>query len=206
MAKYLHGINGPFQGKVGTVTGCKWKSVDYMRITGYKRTKNISVEEQATRSRFTAAQYWLKPLKVFIREGFKGYKPRVEGFNAAKSYLMLHAMTGVQVDPALVKVSYGDLPNASEIAVAMEGEELVFTWGPSMVPDGDGRDQVMLLAYDVQEGFAYMNIAGAFRKTGREILNVGRQFPGTMLDIYVGFNAWNRTRQSTSEYLGLMEF
>jgi hypothetical protein len=206
MAKYLHGINGPFMGKVGTVTGCKWKSVDYMRVTGYKRTKKVSEEEQANRSKFTAAQYWLKPLKTFLREGFKGYKPTVEGFNAAKSYLMLHAMTGPAVEPALVKVSYGDLPNAGEMTVSREGDDLVFTWDTSLVPDGDGRDQVMLLAYDVQEGSAHMNIAGAFRKTGREILNIGRQLPGTMLDIYVGFNAWNRTRQSTSEYLGLMEF
>jgi hypothetical protein len=206
MAKYLHGINGPFMGKVGTVTGCRWKSVDYMRITGYKRTKNISEEEQANRSRFSAAQYWLKPLKAFIREGFRGYKPTVEGFNAAKSYLMHHAMSGSVVDPGLVKVSYGNLPNAEEIAVSVEGDDLVFTWDNATVPDGDGRDQVMLLAYDVQEGFAHMNVAGAFRKTGREILSIGRQLPGTMLDIYVGFNAWNRTRQSTSEYLGLMEF
>jgi len=91
--------------------------------------------EIANRNRFAIAQAWLKPLIGFVREGFKGYSPTVEGFVAAKSFLLRNAIEGEYPDyiinPAKMKLSYGDLPMAADPAVAYQADtnELVFCLG-----------------------------------------------------------------------------
>lgn len=44
------------------------------------------------------AQAWLRPVTQFVREGFKEYTPTVEGFLAAKSYLLKNAFEGTAPD------------------------------------------------------------------------------------------------------------
>jgi hypothetical protein len=205
MAKYYNGINGPFHGKVGTVAGCKWKTEHYMRSTGFERTKNISDKEKENRSHFTLAQLWLKPLTPFLRVGFKGYTPLVEGFSAAKSYLMQNAMNGNMIIPELVRVSSGNLANPENCAVTRDGDDLIFNWDDSIGEDADPRDQVMLMAYDVEQAFAYTMVAGGFRESGIERMNIQYQKAGSRLEVYIAFNSWDRSRQSNSEYLGFVE-
>lgn len=89
MGRYKDGINGAFKGKVGSVVGCSWKGINYMRSLPKTRTSTVLSEaEQANRQKFTIAHAWLKPLKDVIRLGFKNYSPTIEGFLAAKSYLL----------------------------------------------------------------------------------------------------------------------
>jgi hypothetical protein len=205
MAKYYNGINGPFRGKVGTVAGCKWKSEHYMRSTGFERTKNISDKEKDNRSHFTVAHMWLKPLTPFLRVGFKGYTPLVEGFTAAKSHLMRNAMEGNAIHPDLVRVSSGTLANPENFRVEVAGDNLVFNWDVSAGEDAHPRDQVMLMAYDIADKSAYMVSAGGFRESGMELINIKYHSPGSRLELYIAFNSWDRSRQSNSEYLGFVE-
>lgn len=57
MAKYNYGINGPFSGKLGSVVGCTWKGIPYMRSLPKKRTAKISEAEQANRKKFEVAHF-----------------------------------------------------------------------------------------------------------------------------------------------------
>src|SRR5690242_11507600 len=119
MATYTNGITGDFSGKVGTVIGSSWKGKPYMKSLHKKRTIPAHKMEQLNRNKFAMAHQWLQPITFFVRAGFKGYTDTVEGFLAAKSYLLKNAFEGVGdelvINPALMKVSYGDLPLPTNI-------------------------------------------------------------------------------------------
>jgi len=206
MGKLPFGINGPIQGKIGTVHGSSWKGIPYVKGPYKKRTKKVSKPEAANRNKFADAQAWLQPLTLFVRQGFKGFTDTVEGFIAAKSYLLKNAFEGVQPDihinPALALVSFGDLPLSNDIAVEKTAEgQLLFTWDASYVSGASPHDQVMLLAYDIENAKAYHSITGQFRSTGADTLHIP-VVAGKSYHLYFAFTAADRSRQSHSVYLG----
>lgn len=206
MGKLISGLNGPIHGKVGSVIGSSWKGIPYVKGPYKKRTTKVSKKEKTNRNKFSMAQYWLKPLLDFVRQGFKGYSPTVEGFGAAKSWLLLHAFEGagqdMRINPALVKVSHGDLPLSNDITVEKTPSgELQFTWDNSYVKEGSLYDQVMLLAYDINQQAAYYTTTGQFRSTGMDVLKIPKT-KGRTYHLYLAFTAADRSRQSHSVYLG----
>ena len=115
MGRLINGIHGPFVGKVGSVIGSSWKGIPYIKAAHKARTKTVSTAEKGNRNKFAMAQRWLKHVLEFVRIGFKGYTPTVEGFLAAKSLLLRNSFEGVKPDifinPALVKLGHGTLAN-----------------------------------------------------------------------------------------------
>ena len=207
MATYTDGINGKFNGKVGTVIGSSWKGIPYMKSLHSKRTIPAHKDEQLNRNKFAMAHRWLQPVTDFVRAGYKGYTATVEGFLAAKSYLLKNAFEGEGADmiinPALMKVSYGDLPLAENISAAKTSpNELQVTWDGSIKSGLHARDQVMILAYDIENGKARFNITGQFRYLGVDTLYIPPAIPERTYHIYAAFVAADRSRQSTSVYLG----
>ena len=206
MGKLLNGINGPIKGRVGPVIGSSWKGIPYLKGPHKKRTKRISLKEKNNRQKFKVAQYWLKPTLDFVRQGFKGYSLLSEGFVAAKSHLMKNAMEGegetLRIDPAKVKLSMGDLALPDNVAAEVgEGNEILFTWDPRSVRDANNRDQVMMMAYDVERKIALYITEGQFRSTGRDTLPVYSK-SNTKYQVYIAFVAADRSSQSESVYLG----
>jgi len=206
MGRLLSGINGPVQGKIGTVIGSSWKGIPYLKGPYKKRTTKVRKGEAANRSKFAMAHYWLRPLLDFVRVGFRGYTPTVEGFNAAKSLLLLHAFEGVlpdrYINPALVLVSAGALPLSNDMAVEKTSAgRLQFTWDPAWVQGGHSKDQVMMLAYDIEHSKAYFTTVGQFRDVGADVLNTNPT-PGRTYHLYCAFSAADRSRQSNSVYMG----
>jgi hypothetical protein len=204
MARIINGINGEFSGKVGTVVGATWKGIPYMRSRPSKRTIPPSPLEIANRYKFGFTQAWLRPLLAFVREGFKGYSPTVEGFIAAKSYLHKHAIEGegpqLTINPAKVKLSHGSLPLPAKITCRQKGKrDLEFTWDVSNIADSSSKDQAMILAYDVEKANAVFRTTGQFRSTGKDILP---ELPAGTYHVYAAFVAADRSRQSDSIYLG----
>jgi hypothetical protein len=207
MATYSDGINGKFRGKVGTVIGSSWKGIPYMKSLHAKRTIPAHKNEQLNRNKFTMAHRWLQPVTDFVRAGYKGYTPTMEGFLAAKSYLLKNAFEGegtdMVINPALMNVSYGDLPLPENIIAAKTApNELQITWDGSKNSGPHARDQVMMLAYDIENGKATFNITGQLRYVGVDTLFISPAIPERTYHIYVAFVAADRTRQSASVYLG----
>ena len=205
MARLPQSILGPIRGKIGPVIGSSWKGIPYLKAAHKTRTKSISDKEKANRQKFALAHTWLRPLLHFVRHGFKAYTPTVEGFVAAKSWLLKHAMevteTGLRVNPSRMQVSHGDLPLPGNIAVELKAPgELQFSWDTAYVSDGNSCDQVMLLAYNVEKEQAFYVLTGEFRYKGADILKVP---VGTgTYELYLSFTAHDRSRQSHSVYLG----
>jgi hypothetical protein len=205
MGRLLGGVNGQIQGKVGNMIGSSRNGIPYVKGPYKKRTGTVSEKELLNRKKFAAAQAWLSPLVEFVRVGFNGYSQRSQGFIAAKSWLLKNSFTGegdnLRIDPALVKVSNGDLPNPENIAVTQtETGDLKFTWNTAN--DGSrNSDQVMMLAYDVEKAFAFIKTTGQLLSTGVDILPLDRTH-GKNFHVYAAFNAADRSRQSDSVYLG----
>ena len=207
MAKIPQGINGPIVGSIGSVVGSSWKRMPYIKKEYKERTKKVTQKELANRSKFGASQSWLQPITTFVREGFKKYTETVEGFLAAKSYLSHNAWEGtgedMHINPALMKVSYGNLPLSGDIAVGKTADnQLQFTWDTAHVDGTSSNDQVMLLAYNIEDARVYATTTGQFRRTGADTLTISQ--PGTY-HLYLAFTAADRSRQSHSVYLGAID-
>ena len=152
------------------------------------------------------AHAWLTPVKGFVREGFKGYTSTVEGFIAAKSYLLKNAFEGIapdlHINPALVKVSYGELPLPANITVhAATKDTIQFTWSTENSTGKRKYDQVMLLAYDIVNRHAFHQLIGELRKAGSDKVKV--HIPeGKVYHLYIAFVSADRSIQSDSLYMG----
>jgi hypothetical protein len=210
MARFTQGINGPFQGKVGRVIGATWKGIPYMRSLPKKRRSAPSEKELANRKKWSLSQSWLQPITEFIQLGWKGYSQKSEGFVAAKSYLLKHAFEGegpdIHINPALVKLSAGDLPLPASMQInRLDGQLIQFTWDTAFDDEKAHKgDQVMLLAYNVEEKETEYNLIGQLRKNGSDVLELPEKTPGTY-HLYAAFISYDRTRQSDSVYLGTVE-
>jgi len=205
MGKLVNGINGPFVGKVGNVIGSSWRGIPYMKSRGL-RTKPATPGEKLNRFIFGMTQQWLFPLTDFLRVGFKNYTLTNQGVNAAKSYLYKHALikNGYDsvIDPALMKVSRGDLPLPNRIQAELSPDnKLVFTWETESCDRKHEFDQAILLVYDINEKEAKMSLNGQFRHTGRDVLDLTDTILQTFV-VYAAFISADRNNQSDSVYLG----
>ncbi len=205
MGRLSNGVHGALQGKMGQMIGSSRNGIPYVKGLYKDRTKTVSEKELANRKKFALAQSWLKPLLDFVREGFRGFSQRSEGFIAAKSWLLKNSFiqnaSGMSIDPALVKVSFGDLYLPENLSVSQtDTGDLKFTWDP-VYKNGSGYDQLMVLAYDLERGYVQFNTTGQFRSTGTDMLKLERSRGKNFL-VYAAFNAADRSRQSDSVYLG----
>ena len=211
MGRLTGGINGPIIGKVGTVIGSTWKGKPYVKAINGKGVKTKRGKyEKAYQSDFSILHYWLKPIIEFVRAGFEGYSNEVHAFNAAKSLALKNAFRGEPgnrvLDPALIQLSWGDLPLPEDITVTKTGEfELTFSWEADVkISDTNPCDQVMMLAYSPDKQASFYTVTGQFRKAGSDQLTIPQHHPG-IYHIYFAFRAHDRSRQSVSVYLGTVE-
>ena len=210
MARLVNGINGPLLGKVGTVIGQTWKGEFYVRSLPVRRKKEKGPLEAANQSDFALLHSWLHPILGFLRAGFNGYSNRVHAFNAAKSLALKNAFQGKKgervFDPALVQVSWGDLPLPSGITVEKSGDfEVTFSWDVDPKANGGHEyDQAMLLVYNDADKKSMKKLPGQFRSTGWDKLSISNDHPGSY-HVFFAFMAHDRSRQSSSVYLGKVE-
>ncbi len=84
MGKIFTGVNGGFSGKVGSVIGSSWRSVNYMRGLSKPSDKATTEKQQAQRLRFATAIRFLKQISDVLNEGYAGQvTSRVTGYNLA---------------------------------------------------------------------------------------------------------------------------
>lgn len=207
MARLVNGINGPVIGKVGTVTGSSRNGVAYLKSNNVRKAKQTP-NELIAKERFATAHKFLQPMLDYLREGFR-HQPK-KGYNGAKSYTLYNAMEGEpmhsSVNPALVKVSLGDLPLSEDIAVRYENGQLLFTWNTENPAGGSPFDQLMSLAYSphrTHQRVRYQTTS-ALRKAGTDSLAIPTA-AGRIYHVYVAFTAADRSRNSDSLYLGTVE-
>ncbi|WP_316817387.1 DUF6266 family protein [Pedobacter nyackensis] len=207
MARIKNGILGGFSGKVGTVVGYNLGDESHMRALPRRHAK-FTENELLNMAKFKLVQDHLTPLKDFLRVGFKDYGTKMGGYRSAISYTRKIALVsddaGFYIDPALLKVSGGNLPQAvNPVAIFEDPMHVKFTWDITNISSEYRADQAMLLIYDVSDRAVITYIlSGNFRSSGSQTVEIPNTFKGKEVDVYIGFVAADRSKQSDSQYLG----
>ncbi|MES2418590.1 MAG: DUF6266 family protein [Bacteroidota bacterium] len=206
------GINGPFKGKVGNVIGYQLNGQNIIKGLPRKSAKNKrgSVAQKESRSKFIKIQKFLKPILPFIRVGFnmEGRSRLISAHNAAKSYNLLNAFNAEgELDYSKVLVTYGNLPSPLNVQIATDDIGMHFSWTNNA--DNDSaykRDQVMFLAYNLNDGYARYMLSGARRKAEQETIEIWKGSKEKEFHTWIAFIADDRQDISMSTYLGKVTF
>ena len=144
MGTIKQGILGGFSGKVGTVVGSTWKSINYMRALAVSIHNPNTVKQQCQRGKFRMAAHFCKAAKPVIQNGFREYAFRQTPVNAAMSYLLRNAVEGCAENATLdfdkVRVSQGSLTAATDATVDVTGSKATFRWTDNS-GTGDAKEE-----------------------------------------------------------------
>jgi hypothetical protein len=212
MAIIENGANGGFTGKAGSVTGYyangKWIIRGLRKLSA--KNKKGTVKQQAARARFAKMQAFLAPIIYFIRIGFnlESKKRMMTAHNVAKSYNMLNAQ---EADGTIlysnVCVSFGHLIGVEGLDVQAANNALQFSWTDNSNADHTrSLDQVMLLAYDVDNNITHVEVGGAKRNKCAETLVIPGLNAGANYHAWISFISNDRLQISRSTYCGLYSF
>ena len=210
MATIKNGILGGFNGKIGTAVGYQIGDESYIRALPIRRAKPTK-NELVNRAKFKLVQDTLNPLKDFLKVGFKNYGTKTGGYRSAVSYTRKIALVaddaGIYIDPTLLKVSGGDLPQAVNPIATFEAQmHIKFNWDTNHITYEHTSDQAMVVVYDMENKMAITRIFdGAFRRDGTLTVEIPHDFKGRKVHAYIGFVSDDREIQSDSQYLGKIE-
>lgn len=192
MGTIKQGILGGFSGKVGTVVGGTWKSVNYMRALPVSVANPRTEKQLCQRTKFSLAVSFLSSITPFVRIGYSMYAQKQSGFNAALSYIIKNAFTmngaDLSMDYNKVMVSRGSLISAFNAAVTLEDDKASFSWDDnSGMGDALETDLAMLLVYNKDKGEAVYNPAAAMRSAVKAELELPVSWRSDALVAYLGF-------------------
>ena len=208
MGTINQGVTGGFSGKVGTVVGGNWNGIDYMRSTAASYSDAKSSPQLNQRAKFYAIIQFLKPLKGFLRIGFKKRAVNMTAFNAATSYNMANALKGTlptyEIDYSKVLVSQGKLPGAlNPTAVSSSVAEIRFTWdNNSGKINAMANDNAVLVVYNPIKQDALWVVAGQTRIIGSQTFTLPASFSGDEVQCYLSFQNASQSLISDSQFVG----
>ena len=207
MGTIKQGILGGFSGKVGTVIGSSWKGISYMRGRA-QNVKNPRTEGQMEqRSKFSLTLEFLKPITAYIRTGYKMYANKQTAFNAAMSYIVKNAVSGIypnyMLDFSQVLVSRGTLTQPLNANAAMSAGKVSVSWTDNS-GQGDAQpiDVAMPLAFNTNNGEAVFSTNSATRADQLAELTFPADWAGDTVEIYIGFISADGINVANSLYLG----
>lgn len=158
MARFIKGIHGAFQGKVGNIVGSSWRGIDYVRSLPKKSSKAASEDQLAQRMKFGMTTSFLKSIKDILMLGFSDSKQRNKtGYNVAFQQFINNAFQGAYpnftVDYSVVKIASGGLAALVGLqTVESFPKVLSLTWDPiGNRFNAFDDDQVLVILYDVIE-------------------------------------------------------
>lgn len=208
MARFIKGIHGAYQGKVGNIVGSSWRGIDYVRSLPKKSSKAASEDQLAQRMKFGMTTSFLKSIKDVLMLGFSDSKQRNKtGYNVAFKQFINNAFVGsypnFTIDYAAVKIASGGLASLVGLqAVEAFPKVLSLTWDPiGNRFNAFDDDQVLVILYDQVDNlfFAY---EGATRLDATMEITLPDSYTGKTI---VGWT-FNIHRDgvitSSSQYLG----
>lgn len=208
MGKIAQGILGGLSGKVGNIIGGSWKGIDYIRIKPSSVANPRTVGQVNQRNKFTVTLEFIQAVKPFIQKGYKFLAVKKTAFNAAMSYVLNNAITGVEpdfeVDYATALVSRGGLSAAlnpsTDLATA---GEVTFNWDDNSAEgNANATDKAMLLVYNPSKKESISLTDGADRTVGTQIVAIPTTYAGDTVELFMAFITVDGSQVSNSTYLG----
>lgn len=207
MGQIKQGILGGFSGKVGTVIGSNWKGISYMRAIASNVKDARTAKQLAQREKFAFTLNFLKPLRSFIRVGFKMYARQQTAFNAAMSYTLKNVIKGASpnwtVDYPKMMVSRGSLDLPMNIQkLSIEGEIGISWLDNSGTGNALDTDFAMPLAYNADKQEVVYNMTSSCRGDEGVSLMYPSNWVGDTVHVYLGFVSEDGYLISDSVYVG----
>ena len=208
MGTFKQGIYGGYSGKVGNVVGSSWKGIDVMRIMPASVANPQTVPQETQRSKFSVTMAFLQPLSQFLRTGFKNYAIKMSGINAAMSYNIKNAITGVYPYQAInypnALVSRGSLPAAlNQVAASTVAATVLFTWDDNSSESGaSALDKSLIVVYNPVKNQAVTISQLAERADGTQTVTVPDSFSGDQVQCYIGFINVKGDEVASSRFAG----
>lgn len=209
MGKISQGILGGVSGKVGNVIGGNWKGIDYIRIKPSSVANPRTDGQVMQRNKFTVTLEFLQAVKPFVKAGYRNLANKKTEFNAAMSYILNNAITGIDpdfvVDYNAALLSRGGLSTPlSPTADASVSGVVTFTWGDnSTETNASATDKVMLLVYNpVKKESVSIVGNGATRVDGSLSIPLPSTYAGDAIELFIAFMSADGTQLSNSNYLG----
>jgi hypothetical protein len=160
------------------------------------------------RNKFTVTLEFIQAVKPFIQKGYKFLAVKKTAFNAAMSYVLNNAITGVEpdfeVDYATALVSRGGLSAALNPTtdLATPGE-VTFNWDDNSAEgNANATDKAMLLVYNPSKKESISLTDGADRTVGTQIVAIPTTYAGDTVELFMAFITADGSQVSNSTYLG----
>lgn len=186
------------------VNGKQYMKAKAVKDAKVARSKTQAQLEQG--ARFKLVMQFLKPLRVFLREGFKSKAGSMSPFNAAFANCIRHSITGIypdfQIDYPNLLVSKGPALMAQNPTVksTLDGK-IEVNWEDNSYEYGDGGDLVMILVYNPAKQQAVWVMKGNYRVSKSQVMELSN-FKGDEVHCYIAFHNTRKSKVSDSRYVG----
>lgn len=208
MARFLKGIVGAYSGKVGSVVGSSWRSVDYVRSVSKRSNKPASEDQLAQRAKFGLAIGFLSPIKDLLNLGYSdAMLGRSTGYNKAVQHLLKFGVMGTyptfSLDYEAVVVARGSLSNLMGVSwTETAPQEVSLTWEPEINKfSAFADDSVIVLMYNKEKNF-FSILESATRLDGTMKLTFPAVYAGDHVVGWVFTGHRDGVKTSGSYYLG----
>jgi hypothetical protein len=214
MGTIKQGILGGFNGRVGNVVGSTWKGKSVMKIRPAS-VFNPNTGQQQQRAKFGLVGRFNQAHRNLIRIGFRAYTKNMTAANAAMSYNLANAITGIfpdlSIDYSKVMLSMGSVPNVSGVSAVSEvAASVTFNWTPNnQAGNGSDNDQLIASFYDSATGEVIYYSGFASRQEASSVISLPADWSGRSAEVFVflvslegnGLSA-NRESVSSTVYAG----
>ncbi|MBG6236615.1 hypothetical protein IWX76_003209 [Pedobacter sp. CAN_A7] len=207
MAKLKRGILGQLSGKIGPVVTSTWKNTVYVRAMPQRINDPKTPAQVAAREKFKFIHNMLRPLRPFIKVGFRHLATEVMEINLAFSLAYRKVVTGTYpdlvVDYSQLVLSEGRLlPLKEPEMIVDDANKLTISWDADFKAYSSYSDLVMLVTHCPALGLAGGLIGGFERGERNCNFTIPPMMIGQDVDVYISLFAVNGKEASNSQYMG----
>ena len=211
MGKYNPGVFGTFNGKVGSVVGCRWKGLKIVKNFPEKSSKPKTQPQLSQTSKFGLVGSFLKTTAGLISVGYQGVSGAVTPWNIALKYHLNEAVTGTypnfQLNYEQVRLSLdGGLmnpaPDAKAVALADTMVKVSWKVDANANKSTQPTDKAYILMYNPAKKKS-LSVTGNVLRSGLSIdLPMPGYFTGDVLYGWLFFVSADGKTVSETQYLG----
>lgn len=215
MAKFhslIDALNGKgLSGTIGDKVYYQRNGISYSRSKPMTRKDSRTPAQLVQREKFSVILRFLKPLKEFIRIGFRSKAKNMSEFNYATSFLYKNALTrdypDFSVDYSRVRLSAGKLAAAIEPKITLlTGYEIEFTWQVHpWEADCYRDDRAMIVVHNIEKQEAIVITNGNLRESMHQLVTLPETYKGDEIVCYLAFRDDGKKNVSDSQYVGCLK-
>jgi Family of unknown function (DUF6266) len=207
MAEYFNGVLGRFNGKVGTVVGSVWRGKNVIRSLPTRSNRPATPQQLNQQDKFKLIMAFIGTMSSLVEKSFKAYGKGMTGNNAAVSYNLQNAVSGLEapfnISYTNVLVSRGDLPNATSVtAEAIAANTVKFSWANNGgIGKAKSTDKAILVIHCPALNHTVYVLGGNIRSALTQNLAVP-EFTGETVETWLAFTTASGDTTSNSIHTG----